>query len=166
MSSPKKNKLLPKQTKPYFEVPPPPPPSVTHEVSFRPLTLCILPLLGIVGFYLLYGLGFAGGLFQTITEVINDPDPIFPGTKTPLLVRYTGIGVIDQILKHLVPFFAPIVDYRSVPMTMFWITMIGQIGAGFALFFLEAARRGNQWRPVSLLVIPNRSVLLNLDKIC
>jgi len=123
------------------------------EASFRPLTLLALPLLGIVGCYMLFGLGWAGGLFQTITDVVNDPAPLFPGSKTPLLLRYTGIGAIDALLKNLVPFFAPLVDYRSVPLTMFWIAMIGQFGAGFALFFLEAARLGNRWRAASFVAV-------------
>ncbi|RFU23734.1 hypothetical protein B7463_g12604, partial [Scytalidium lignicola] len=124
------------------------PPSSTSTLGACLISFCIL-----AGAYGLHGLGWTGGMIPILQSILNDPAGNFPNSDTALIRSYTGITPIDTLLMNLVPFFGPVVDRTSLPLTIFSFFMFGQFGVGWSLMLLESFRGANNGLALSFITI-------------
>jgi hypothetical protein len=112
--------------------------------------LLLLPLLSGVAFYCLWIASIRNGLFKQIEELVQQKQPPFPGSGSPLVRSYTGVAAVDQQLATLVTFFGPVVQGGNEPLNLFSLFGLGQCGAAWTLLLMESFRKGNQGKAVSL----------------
>jgi hypothetical protein len=117
--------------------------------SSRKIGIALMSLSFFAGAYGLHGLGWTGGLIETLQVILNDPKGKFPGTEVLLIRKYTGVAAIDGLLRNLVPFFWSVVEMSYSPLTLFSFFMFGQYGVAWALFVMESLRNGNKKKVVS-----------------
>lgn len=120
-----------------------------YALTQRRSPYLLLSLLCTIAFHCLWFTSFKNGFFRQIGELIRSENPMYPGTETPLLQHYTGVGAIDKQLTLLVTFFAAFADSESANMRLFALFGLGQFAAAWTLFMLESFRRGNIGRLVS-----------------
>ncbi|KAL3419425.1 hypothetical protein PVAG01_09647 [Phlyctema vagabunda] len=119
-------------------------PAAWYQYSTRTIVLVLLPVLSMAGAYGTMYLTNANGTFPYLTALISADNALLPGSRVPLLRKYTGIGVVDHQLCVLVTFFAPIVNFTYGPLTLFSIMACGQLGGAWTLLVMESMRLGNQ----------------------
>jgi hypothetical protein len=137
--------------------PTPPKPSLrpasSSAIIARRIGLILLPLLFLAAIYGVFILGRHNGTFDYLESHTKAAIPHYPDSKQPLLRRYTGIRPIDEILRVLVAFFAPVVSGQDRGMSVFLLWGFGQFGAAWGLLVLESLRFGNwRWGTVSSYV--------------
>ena len=113
----------------------------------RGAALLLLPLISAAAFYCLWIVATNNGFFKQINELVGQEQPLFPGSKLPLMREYTGIEPIDRQLTILVTFFGPVVEGRDEALNIFSIFGLGQFGGAWTLLVME---RGNQGKAASL----------------
>ena len=116
----------------------------------RSVALLLLPLLSVAAVYCLWIVSTNNGLFKQIGELAEQKQPMFPGSKSTLMLEYTGIAPIDKQMSTLVTFFAPVVQGGNEALNLFSIFGFGQFGGAWTLLVLESLRRGNQGKAASL----------------
>jgi hypothetical protein len=117
--------------------------------SLQKCGIALILLSSFAGAYGLHGLGWTGGMIQTLQGILNDPAGKFPGTDVLIIRKYTGATAVDVVLANMVPFFWPVVDGRYPPLTLFSFFMFGQYGVAWALFVMESLRKGNKKKVIS-----------------
>lgn len=95
-------------------------------------------------------LGSENGTFDAITDGLKAKSPVFPGTTDAIVWKHSGVEVLDNQMRILVSFFAPVVDSINPELNLFSIFVLGQFGAAWALLMMESMRMGNKGRIVSL----------------
>jgi hypothetical protein len=116
----------------------------------RGAALVLLPLLSIAAVYCLWIVSINNGLFKQIGDLVEQKQPMFPGSTSPLMLKYTGVAVIDRQLSTLVTFFAPVVQGGNEALNLFSLFGLGQFGGAWTLLVMESLRRGNKGKVVSL----------------
>jgi hypothetical protein len=116
----------------------------------RGVGLLLLPLLSVAAVYCLWIVAGKNGLFKQIGELVEEKQPIFPGSKSPLILEYTGVTAIDRQLSVLVTFFGPVVQGGDEALNLFSVFGLGQFGGAWTLLVMESLRRGNKGKAVSL----------------
>lgn len=118
--------------------------------STRGAALLLLPLTAVAAFYCLWIVATNNGLFKQIGGNVEQKQPMFPGSKSPLMLKYTGFGAIDRQMSTLVTFFGPVVTVGDEPLHLFSLFGFGQFGGAWTLLMMESLRRGNSGTAVSL----------------
>lgn len=118
--------------------------------SLRTATIILLPILSITGLTLTWFLGLKNGLLGQLDGIFaQKPFPYLPGTNEPLILRYSGIKLVDRYLSVLVAVFAPAVSGEYPDMSIFGKVGLGWFGAAWTLMVMESLRVGNRGRLVS-----------------
>lgn len=119
-------------------------------LSLRTITILILPLLSLLGFYLTWYLSLKNGLIVQLNSIFaQHPYPYLPGTNQPLILNYTGIASIDKQLAFLVAFFAPVAGGDFPDLSAFGRAGLGGFGVAWTLMVMESLRAGNQGKLIS-----------------
>jgi hypothetical protein len=116
----------------------------------RGAALLLLPLIAIAAVYCLWIVSTNNGLLGQISGIVEQKQPMFPGSKSPLVLKYTGVAAIDRQMSTLVTFFGPVVQLGYEPLHLFSLFGLGQFGGAWALLAMESLRRGNRGKAVSL----------------
>jgi len=116
----------------------------------RGAALLLLPLLSFAAIYCLWIVAAKNGLFKQIGELVEQKQPMFPGSTSLLMLDYTGVAAIDRQLSTLVTFFGPVVQGGNEALNLFSLFGLGQFGGAWTLLVLESLRRGNKGKAVSL----------------
>jgi hypothetical protein len=124
--------------------------SAAMTSTMRGPALLLLPLLSVAAVYCLWIVATKNGLFRQIGELVEQKQPMFPGSKSPLMLEYTGIAAIDRQLSTLVTFFGPVVQGGNEALNLFILFGFGQVGGAWTLLVMESLRRGNDGKAVSL----------------
>jgi hypothetical protein len=111
------------------------------------ISLFVLSLLGAFG---TWGLARTNGLLASISALISQDQPLFPGTSALLLKSYTGINFVDYQLSRVIVFVAPLLDFRHGEVSLFGMHGFGQLGAAWTLTMMESMRMGNRAKTISL----------------
>lgn len=116
----------------------------------RGAALLLLPLIAVAAFYCLWIVATNNGLFAQISGNVEQKRPMFPGSKSPLMLKYTGVAAIDRQMSTMVTFFGPLVQVGNEPLHLFSLFGLGQFGGAWTLLVMESLRRGNSGKAVSL----------------
>jgi hypothetical protein len=116
----------------------------------RGAALLLLPLIAIAAVYCLWIVSTNNGLFGQINGIVEQKQPMFPGSKSPLMLKYTGVAAVDRQMSILVTFFGPVVQVGYEPLHLFSLFGLGQFGGAWTLLVMESLRRGNRGKVVSL----------------
>ncbi len=116
----------------------------------RGAALLFLPLISIAAVYCLWIVATNNGLFKQIGELVQQKQPMFPGSESPLMLKYTGVEAIDRQLSTLVTFFGPVVQGGDEALNLFSVFGLGQFGGAWTLLVMESLRKGNKGKAVSL----------------
>jgi hypothetical protein len=120
----------------------------------RGVALLLLPLLSVAAVYCLWIVASNNGLFKQISDLAQQKQPFFPGSESPLVLKYTGVAAVDRQLTTLVAFFGPVFQGGNEPLNLFSLFGFGQFGAAWTLLLMESFRKGNQGKAVSLYFAP------------
>jgi hypothetical protein len=116
----------------------------------RGAALLLLLLIAGAAFYCLWVVASNNGLFEQIGGNVKQKVPMFPGSNSPLVLKYIGVGAIDRQLSNLVTFFGPLVTVGDESLHLFSMFGLGQFGGAWTLLVMESLRSGNRGRAVSL----------------
>lgn len=123
----------------------PPPPQ--EDDTFRTGVAAILGILVIGGAYTLHYHSYTNGLFDACKDLIQGDT--FPGSNEPYRRVFTGIKPFDAYLSNFLPFFAAVSGKDDDSSYLFWIWMIAQFGAQWAMLVMESMREGNNGKTSS-----------------
>lgn len=97
--------------------------------STRGAALLLLPLLFVAALYCIGIVAIKNGLLKQIIDLRQQKKPLFPGSESPLLLKYTGVAAVDWQLTNLVAFFGPVVQGGDMHLHLYTLFGIGQLGA-------------------------------------
>ncbi|KIW11668.1 hypothetical protein PV08_10970 [Exophiala spinifera] len=118
------------------------------------LSRLVIPPFILVGVYCLHILSEANGTFPLVVE--HQEKRLLPTTATTAVARppfaesFTGFDPPDGLLSTLVVFFWPLVDGENPGASLLTFLFGGQIVALLAATTLEASRKANKGRIISL----------------
>jgi hypothetical protein len=125
-------------------------PSSWYHFHLRTIVLWALPLLSLCGGYFTWMLACQNGTLESLTLLLDQEKPTFPGTMDLLVMRYIGWERVDKRLAMLVAAWAPVVSGQSLELSLWAIMGMGQFGAFWTLLMMEGLRMGNRRRVASL----------------
>ena len=116
----------------------------------RPFFVVLLLAIAACGCFGVMGLGELDGFFQLVNDIRESASPQLPGTKDPLLQKYSGFKPLDGLFTVLTIIFQPVVDGLSPATSLFALEFYGQVAALTTILMIESFRAGNKGRVVSL----------------
>ena len=120
-------------------------PPLASRVSIAALTL-----IHAFGVNSMYGQVWRNGYIQALLKLREVGPYHLPGSKTPILTTFTGIGPLDKVLTLAGVLFANINDGSTPQLSLYAFYFAGQLVSVFTVLFVEGGRRGNGERVVAL----------------
>jgi len=95
----------------------------------------------------MFGVAYRNGWMAAASTILTSNDPsifVLPGSKTPILTRYTGIQRYDNLHMLASVIFANVVDGTAPQLSLYAIQFAGQLVPVFAVMMIEGLSVGNK----------------------
>ena len=110
--------------------------------------MAALMLAAILAFSLdaMFGQLYRVGMVDEAIRILTSPDPavsVLPGSRTPILRRFTGWQALDRLLALSNVMFANVADGSRPQLSLYAVQFGGQIVPIFTILVVEGLRTGN-----------------------
>ncbi|KAI1457391.1 hypothetical protein F4805DRAFT_177111 [Annulohypoxylon moriforme] len=109
----------------------------------RKLSAPALMAVGLFGLNSMFGQIYRNGYIERIGRILASQQPTLPGSHTPLLTRYLGLPVVDNLLAIATVLWANVTDGSCPELSLYAVQFGGQLVPVFLVMMLEGSRSGN-----------------------
>ena len=109
-----------------------------------------LGLIHAFGVNSMYGLVYRNGYIQALINLWKNGPYVLPGSDVPILTKFTGLRVLDNVLTLAGVMFANINDGSTPQLSLYAFHFAGQLVPILTVFMIEGRRRGNRGNIISL----------------
>ena len=116
-------------------------------VSLRTLNTAAraaLLLISFAGFWTTWGIGKRTGFLDLIASRLKANVQLLPAVEKPLKTTFTGIGLVDRLLRRMTVILWPAIDGTWPGLSLVAFEFSGQMFGTWMVVGLEGLRHGNR----------------------
>lgn len=98
----------------------------------------------------MYGLVYRNGDYDALIHLQDHGPHLLPGSDTPILKNFSGIGPLDKVLTLVGVMFANVTNGSTPQLSLYAFLFAGQLVTIFALILIEGNRHGNESNLLSM----------------